>query len=68
MPTTLLAGRTSCERIVADVEDEYGRLLQSGAKEHTPLMDVGGGIRLGAVEDPFGNVLGTIHNPMFNLE
>lgn len=53
---------------VEDVEKEYARLLSLGAKENAPIMDVGGGIRLGSVIDPFGNALGIIYNPIFALE
>jgi uncharacterized glyoxalase superfamily protein PhnB len=37
-----------------------------GAAIHEPLKDVGGGIRVGAVRDPFGNVFGVIENPGFD--
>ena len=50
---------------VEDVEKEYARLLGLGAKENAPIIDVGGGIRLGSVIDPFGNALGIIYNPIF---
>lgn len=50
---------------VADATASYARLLQKGAKEFEPLQDVGGGIRIGAVRDPFGNILGVIENPTF---
>lgn len=50
---------------VEDVDKEYARLLSLGAKENAPIMDVGGGIRLGSVIDPFGNALGIIYNPIF---
>lgn len=53
---------------VEDVDKEYKRLIGLGANEHSPVMDVGGGIRLGTVEDPFGNLLGIIFNPIFELE
>lgn len=52
---------------VENIEKEYKRLIALGAKEHSPIIDVGGGIRLGAVEDPFGNILGIIYNPIFKL-
>jgi predicted enzyme related to lactoylglutathione lyase len=52
---------------VADAEKAYERLLKLGAKRHTPVADVGGGIRLGTVKDPFGNLLGVIENPHFNI-
>jgi hypothetical protein len=38
-----------------------------GAREHRPLQDVGGGIKVAAVLDPFGNAFGIIENPHFQL-
>ena len=51
---------------VDDVEGELNRLLSLGAKPHTPFQDVGGGIKVGSVLDPFGNAIGLIFNPHFN--
>ena len=50
---------------VEDVEAELNRLMELGAKPHLPFHDVGGGIKVGAVLDPFGNALGLIYNPFF---
>ena len=52
-----------------------GNLAEATAWSHTALgahpsgvvQDVGGGILLGAVPDPFGNLLGVIQNPHFAL-
>ena len=52
---------------VADGPAAYRRLLSLGATEQEPMQDVGGGIRIGAVWDPFGNVLGVVENPHFTL-
>jgi glutathione S-transferase len=52
---------------VADAEAAYGRLLALGAREHAVPQDVGEGIRIGAVLDPFGNVFGFVENPNFRL-
>lgn len=52
------------------VEDAAGalkRLLGMGAREHRPLQDVGGGIKVASVLDPFGNAFGIIENPHFQL-
>jgi len=38
-----------------------------GAKINTAAQDVGGGIRVASVFDPFGNVIGLIENPHFQL-
>ena len=52
---------------VADIEAAHARLLQLGASALEPVTAVGGGIRVAAVQDPFGNRLGIIDNPDFNL-
>lgn len=52
---------------VSDIDSAYGNLLEHGAREHRPVRDVGGGIRVGSVLDPFGNIVGIIDNPHFKL-
>jgi len=51
---------------VADIASEHARLLALGASALDPITDVGGGIKVAAVQDPFGNRLGLIDNPHFN--
>lgn len=51
---------------VDDVPATYARLLEFGATAHEPPKDVGGGIVVASVVDPFGNLLGLIFNPHFN--
>jgi predicted enzyme related to lactoylglutathione lyase len=51
---------------VDDVAAEAARLIGLGASEHEPVQDVGGGIRVVELEDPFGNVIGLIENPHFD--
>ncbi|HEX9942208.1 MAG TPA: VOC family protein [Thermoanaerobaculia bacterium] len=53
---------------VADADAALARLLALGAREHEGVQDVGGGIRVATVLDPFGNVFGIIENPHFKLE
>jgi predicted enzyme related to lactoylglutathione lyase len=53
---------------VADAEAAYQRLLALGGQDHEPVQDVGGGVKIGAVRDPFGNVLGVVENPHFRHE
>ena len=53
---------------VADAELAYARLLSLGASDHEPVQDVGGGVKIGAVKDPFGNVLGVVENPHFRYD
>lgn len=52
---------------VPDAEAALARLLALGASAHEGVQDVGGGIRVATVLDPFGNVLGVIENPHFRL-
>jgi predicted enzyme related to lactoylglutathione lyase len=51
---------------VVDIAVAYARLLELGAKSLEPVTEVGGGIRVAAVVDPFGNRLGIIENPHFD--
>lgn len=53
---------------VADARAAYQRLLDLGATPLEPVQDVGDGILVAAVHDPFGNVLGVIQNPHFQPE
>jgi predicted enzyme related to lactoylglutathione lyase len=53
---------------VEDADAALARLLGLGAREHSPVRDVGEGIRVAAVLDPFGNVFGIIENPHFKIE
>ena len=52
---------------VADIEVTYARLLEIGASVLEPIAEVGGGIKVAAVQDPFGNRLGIIENPHFDV-
>lgn len=50
---------------VSDVAATFERLLRLGAEPLEAPHEVGGGIVVGAVRDPFGNALGVIFNPHF---
>jgi predicted enzyme related to lactoylglutathione lyase len=52
---------------VPDAAAAYDRLLALGAQPSEAVQDVGSGILLGSVLDPFGNLLGVIQNPHFAL-
>ena len=52
---------------VADAHAAYQRLLDLGAQEHAPVTDVGEGILVTTVLDPFDNIFGIIENPHFKL-
>lgn len=51
---------------VANIESAYALLLELGASMLEPVAEVGEGIKVAAVKDPFGNRLGIIENPHFN--
>lgn len=53
---------------VNDIEKEYNRLLELGAKENEKPTNVGGELMVASVKDPWGNVIGLIYNPAFKLE
>ncbi len=50
---------------VEDAHAAYKRLIELGATPVESVQDVGGGMLVGEVRDPFGNVLGIIYNPLF---
>ncbi len=50
---------------VDNADKALAKLLELGAIIHEAVQDVGGGIKVGSVKDPFGNVLGIIENPQF---
>ncbi len=52
---------------VPDAAAAIARLVELGATQHEAVQEVGGGIKVGTVLDPFGNVLGVIENPHFQL-
>lgn len=50
---------------VKGIDGVYARLLELGATPRSEIADVGEGIRIADLLDPFGNVLGIIDNPNF---
>ena len=50
---------------VADADAALTHFQQAGAAVRSPVRDVGEGIRVATVADPFGNVVGLIENPHF---
>jgi predicted enzyme related to lactoylglutathione lyase len=52
---------------VDDVQTAYNELLANGATAHSEPMDVGEGIVVASVKDPWGNAFGIIDNPHFKL-
>lgn len=51
---------------VENIEAAWEYLLSIGAPSHEGIRDVGEGIKVAAVKDPFGNVVGIIENPYFD--
>lgn len=51
---------------VDDIDMARARLLEHGAAPRGVVQEVGNGVYVVTVEDPFGNVLGLIENPHFN--
>jgi catechol 2,3-dioxygenase-like lactoylglutathione lyase family enzyme len=50
---------------VDDAQAAYDRLIELGATPHQPPRDFGENFVGAAVIDPFGNVLGIMHNPHY---
>lgn len=53
---------------VDDVAITFQNLLTLGATPFEEPTEVGEGIVVGAVKDPWGNVFGIIYNPFFTLK
>lgn len=60
-------GGTAAYWGVDDADAAFDRLVRLGATPENEVQDVGDGVRLGTVIDPFGNRLGVIHNPNFEI-
>ena len=50
---------------VANADEALAHALSVGAQPRSPVQEVGGGIRVATVADPFGNLIGLIENPHF---
>jgi predicted enzyme related to lactoylglutathione lyase len=53
---------------VEDAQAALDQLVKLGATKHTDVQEVGGGIKVATVLDPFGNILGVIQNPHFSIQ
>jgi predicted enzyme related to lactoylglutathione lyase len=53
---------------VEDANAAHQRLIELGAIAHEAVQDVGEGIKVATVKDPFGNVFGIIENPHFKIQ
>ena len=52
---------------VPGIEDAVQHFVKAGASLVAPAEDVGEGIKVATVADPFGNLIGLIENPHFVL-
>lgn len=53
---------------VDDVQLEFDRFIAAGATSFEAPEEVGGGIIVATVKDPWENVIGLIYNPHFGAE
>lgn len=52
---------------VEDIDKTFKNLLELGATAHEQPNDVGDGIKVATVKDPWENLFGIIYNPHFKL-
>jgi predicted enzyme related to lactoylglutathione lyase len=52
---------------VENAEAALKTAVERGATSNEDVQDVGGGIKVATVNDPFGNIFGVIENPHFKL-
>jgi predicted enzyme related to lactoylglutathione lyase len=52
---------------VASLDAAVAHFIECGADVRSAAQDVGGGIRVATVADPFGNAIGLIENPHFTI-
>jgi predicted enzyme related to lactoylglutathione lyase len=53
---------------VENVSESYQLLISLGANCHEEPNDVGGGIIVATLKDPWDNILGLIYNPHFRID
>ena len=51
---------------VASIDEAMAHMTSTGAEVVEAAHEVGGGIKVGTVADPFGNIVGIIENPHFD--
>ena len=52
---------------VEEIERIYAHFIASGATEYEKPHSVGGPLMVATVKDPWGNIIGLIYNPSFEL-
>jgi predicted enzyme related to lactoylglutathione lyase len=50
------------------IEQAVQHFVETGATVKAGIQDVGGGIKVATVADPFGNLIGLIENPDFKVD
>ncbi len=53
---------------VDDIEKALQNMLDLGATKNDEPLEVGGGVVVASVTDPWNNIIGLIYNPHFKLE
>lgn len=53
---------------VDDIETAMRQMIELGAVKNDEPMDVGSGVVVASVTDPWNNIIGLIYNPHFKLE
>lgn len=53
---------------VADIERKLERLREAGITAVGEVQEVGGGIKVADIADPFANLVGLIENPQFSVD
>jgi predicted enzyme related to lactoylglutathione lyase len=53
---------------VDDIESALQQMLDLGASKNEEPLDVGGGVVVASIADPWGNIIGLIYNPHFKVE
>ncbi len=52
---------------VEDIQAVFRQFTEAGATLHEEIKEVGGGILVASVKDPWGNIIGLIYNPHFKI-
>src|SRR5437867_2367018 len=53
---------------VTSIESDVQHFMKLGSMVRAPVQEVGGGIKVATVSDPFGNLIGLIENPGFEAQ
>ena len=53
---------------VQNISEAFPRALEMGATKNADVQDVGAGIKVATIRDPFGNIFGLIENPNFKIQ